>query len=42
VPELTAFGTVVDSGIRPLAGRADVVFIENNEPRIIVDWKSGI
>jgi CRISPR-associated exonuclease Cas4 len=42
VPEVSVFGTVIDNEIRSLAGRADAVFMENDEPRIILDWKSDV
>jgi ATP-dependent exoDNAse (exonuclease V) beta subunit len=42
VPELSIFGILPDMSHARVSGRADAIFIEANEPRAVIDWKSDI
>jgi CRISPR-associated exonuclease Cas4 len=42
LPELTVYGTFSDAETTSLTGRADAVFVEADEPRIVFDWKSDV
>lgn len=42
VPEVSVFGTLLDPEKRSVAGRADAIFVENDWPRVVIDWKSDV
>jgi hypothetical protein len=42
VPNLTVFGNFADGDPKLLAGRADAVVVEDQQPRVVVDWKSDV
>lgn len=42
VAECAVFSTLTNTETFSLAGRADAVFIEDDRPQIVIDWKSDI
>lgn len=42
VPEVSVYTKLVDKRTAWLAGRADAVFIRDNRPEVVIDWKSDV
>jgi hypothetical protein len=42
VPELAVFGNLREQEGKLLSGRADAVFVEDDEARLVLDWKSDV
>jgi CRISPR-associated exonuclease Cas4 len=42
VAEVSVFSTLTDAETLSLAGRADAVYIEGGQPKIVIDWKSDL
>ncbi|MFL6603053.1 MAG: UvrD-helicase domain-containing protein [Steroidobacteraceae bacterium] len=42
VAEMPVFGTIPDDGRPSVAGRADAIFVENDQGKLVLDWKSDV
>jgi ATP-dependent exoDNAse (exonuclease V) beta subunit len=42
VAEMPVFGTMLDSEASSVAGRADAIFVEKDQGKLVIDWKSDV